>query len=173
MSTPDAPPPTQPPFPLSRETRIRIDRDGRFFHEDDPITHDTLTRALASWVDVDPDTGRYILRNSVNWAYVTVEDAPLVVHSLTATPDGDVLLALSDGTTEALDPNTLRLDADDVPYCDVRRGALPARFTRPARFALLDLARVDDAGRTFVRTRAGELEVPRVPRGEGARRRRP
>jgi len=152
-----------PPFKLSRETKIRIDRDGRFWNEESPITHEALARSLAEWVDVDPETGRYILKNSVNWAFVTVEDAPLVVRALLP----ERLLALSDGTAEKLDWATLRLDADDVPYCDVRGGKLPARFGRSAAYALLENARVEPDGRVFV----DEHEVRRVARGEGAKRR--
>jgi hypothetical protein len=153
------------PFGLSRETRIRIDRDGRFWNEESLITHEALARSLAGWVDIDPESGRYILKNSVNWAFVTVEDAPLVVRSFARTPAPEV--TLSDGTSEPLDLATLRLDADDVPYCDVRGGKLPARFTRSAAYALLEPARLEADGRVFVDSR----EVPRVPRGEGARRR--
>jgi hypothetical protein len=151
-----------PPFQLSRETKIRIDRDGRFWNEGTLIVHEALSRSLAGWVDIDPESGRYILKNSVNWAFVTVEDAPLVVRALLP----ERLLALSDGTMEGLDIATLRLDADDVPYCDVRGGKLPARFGRTAAYALLENARVEDDGRVFVDDR----EIPRVPRGEGGKR---
>ena len=152
------------PFGLSRETMIRIDRDGRFWTEESPITHEALARSLAGWVDVDPESGRYILKNSVNWAFVTVEDAPLVVRAFDRE---GTQVTLSDGTTEALDAATLRLDTDDVPYCDVRGGKLPARFSRSAAYALLEDAKLEDDGRVLV----GGREVRRVPRGEGGRRR--
>jgi hypothetical protein len=151
------------PFGLSRETRIRIDRDGRFWNEESPITHEALARSLAGWVDVDPDSGRYILKNSVNWAFVTVEDAPLVVKSFDKNA---AEVTISDGTTEPLDVATLRLDADDVPYCDVRGGKLPARFSRSAAYALLEDAKVEDDGRVLVAGR----EVRRVARGAGGQR---
>jgi hypothetical protein len=155
--------PAPPPFQLTRETKIRIDREGRFWNEESPITHEALSRALASWVDIDPESGRYILKNSVNWAFVTVEDAPLVVRALLPGPQ----VVLSDGASEPLDLASLRLDGDDVPYCDVRAGKLPARFSRNAAYALLADARLEPDGRVYVDGR----EVARVPRGEGARRR--
>jgi hypothetical protein len=151
------------PFGLSRETKIRIDRDGRFWNEESPITHEALARSLAGWVDVDPESGRYILRNSVNWAFVTVEDAPLVVKAFDRNA---AEVTISDGATEPLDLATLRLDADDVPYCDVRGGKLPARFSRSAAYALLEDAKLEDDGRVLVDGR----EVRRVPRGEGGKR---
>lgn len=152
-----------PPFTLSRETRIRVDREGRFWHENDLITHEALWQSLAGWIGVDPATGRYKLENSVNWAFVTVEDAPLVVRALRP----DLKVRLTDGQEEDLDLASLRLDDDDVPYCDVRGGTLPARFSRHAAYALLEQATVDDDGDIWIAGR----KIPRVPRGEGARRR--
>jgi hypothetical protein len=145
-----------PPFPFTRETTIRIDAQGTFHHDGQPVTHPGLARAFASWVDVDPDSGRYILRNSINWAFITVDDAPLVARA--ARVEGDELvLELSDGSSERLDPSTLRVEPGDVPYCDVRDGKLPARLLPGAAFALFEWL--------------GDREPPRVGRSEGARRR--
>jgi uncharacterized protein len=155
-----------PPFQLSRETRIRIDREGRFWHEQDPITHEALAKSLASWVDIDPDSGRYILKNSVNWAFVTVDDTPLVVRSL----DGDDVI-LSDGVREPLDVSSLRIDGEDVPYCDVRGGKIPARFGRNAAYALLKDATVGADGQVIVKVGSHEVRPRRVAVGEGGKRR--
>ncbi len=133
-------PESPPPWPFSRETTIRLDRDGVFWHDGQRVEHPGLAQAFASWIDVDPETGRYVLRNSINWAYITVEDAPFQVRAL----DGwDAIL--SDGTRERLDPASLRLDANDVPYCTVK-GRFPARFSRAAAVALLERARPDGDG---------------------------
>jgi uncharacterized protein len=139
----------------TRETTIRIDRDGRFSHDGAPFAHDRLSKTFAGWLDVDPASGRYILRNAIHWVFVEADDAPLVVTSLRV--DGDrVELALSDETTEPLAVETLRIDEDDVPYADVRGGKLPARFSRPAAFALGEWLE-------------GKSPPKRVARGEGAR----
>jgi hypothetical protein len=126
--------PTLPPG-FTRETTIRLDRDGVFWHDGERVTHPGLARAFAAWIDVDPESGRYILKNSINWAFITVDDAPIFVR--TFEPSDDTIV-LSDGRRERLDRSTLRLDAEDVPYCDVRGGAMPARFMRPAAFALIE-----------------------------------
>src|SRR5687767_4482592 len=120
----------QPPWPFTRETTIRLDRDGVFWHDGQRVEHPGLARAFASWLDIDPDSGRYILRNSIHWVYITVEDAPFQVRAL----DGDDLL-LSDGTREPLDRSTLEYRGD-IPYCRVKNGRFPARFSRGAAFAL-------------------------------------
>ena len=144
------------PHGMSAESTIRIDADGRFLHDGAPVEHPKLQRALARWIDVHPDDGRYILKNAISWCYITVDDAPIQVRSVARAPAG-FLLTLSDQTTETLDPTSLRIDADEVPYCDVRGGALPARFSRQAAFELLDAWE--------------NTPIRRVLRGEGAKRR--
>jgi len=148
--------PQPPPFPFTRETTIRIDEHGAFHHDGQPVSHPGLARAFASWLDVDPESGRYILKNSINWAFVTVDDAPLVARAARAEGD-DLVLELSDGSSEKLDVASLRVEPGDVPYCDVRGGKLPAKLLPGAAFALFEWL--------------GDREAPRVARGEGARRR--
>ncbi len=106
----------------SRESTIRLDARGRFWHEGAPVEHPGLAAALASWIDRHPDDGRYILANGYDWTYFTVDDAPYFVRSLRVEPDGVVLL-LSDGTEEAWAPETTRTGADDGLYARVKREA--------------------------------------------------
>jgi hypothetical protein len=148
----------QAPFTFTRESTIRIDAQGGFWHDGERVVHPGLAEAFARWLDVDPETGRYVVKNSINWVFVTVDDAPLVARSV-AEEGGRLVITLSDGTREPLAQETLRLDGDDVPYCDVRGGRLPARFTPQAAFALLELLGPAVHG------------IRRVPRGAGAARR--
>jgi hypothetical protein len=147
----------QPPFPFTRESTIRVDAQGGFWHDGQRVTHPKLAEAFARWIDVDDESGRYVVRNSVNWVYITVDDAPLVVRAV-AEDEGRLVLALSDGTREPLRADTLRVDADDVPYCDVRAGRLSARFAPQAAFAL------------FERLGPAVAGLRRVARGAGAKR---
>ena len=129
--------PSLPPELLEklRQTGIRLDRQGRFWHEGQPITHAGLARALLCWLDRLPD-GRPILRlDDTRYAYLEVEDAHLLV--LSAHWRGDrVFLRLNDGSEEELDYASLRVAADDALYCAVRDGVLRARLTTPAYQAL-------------------------------------
>jgi hypothetical protein len=52
---------------------------------------------------------------------------------------------LSDGSTEALDPTTLTLDADGVLCVVVKKGAFDARFSRAAQLAVAPLLIEEDA----------------------------
>jgi hypothetical protein len=132
-------PANDPPLPpgFTRESTIRIDAQGGIWHDGQPVTHPGLAEAFARWLDVDDESGRYIVRNKINWVYVAVDDAPLVVRSV-AVEGGALVLALSDGTREPLAVASLRLGADEVPYCDVRGGRMPARFLPRAAFTLFE-----------------------------------
>ena len=48
-----------PPPGTSRESRIVLDRDGRFWHEGDRVDHPKLEQALRSWIARHPDDGRF------------------------------------------------------------------------------------------------------------------
>lgn len=124
--------PMKPEIPTgrTRETRIRRDAQGRWFNGDDPITHPNLVRAFDSWIDLAPD-GRFCLSNDINWAYITLEGAPLFVRSITLT-EGGVTLSLSDGRQEPLDPSTLRQGRGGTLYCQAREGKMAAQFEREA-----------------------------------------
>ncbi|MES1205168.1 MAG: hypothetical protein ABUS79_04450 [Pseudomonadota bacterium] len=121
-----------------RRSGIRIDRDGEFQHEGAPVVHEGLRRALFRWLDRLPD-GRVVLRLDANrFAYVDVDDTPLVARA--ARIDGEtVWLALSDGAEEALDPSTLTIDGGGVMRCLVRGGRLEARIATSAASVLAEL----------------------------------
>lgn len=132
------------PSGLSRETTIRRDASGRWFHEGDPVTNAAVARAFDRWIDVAED-GRFCLRNSVNWAYVEIEGAPLFVKSV-AQEDGETVLHFSNDAREALRFETLRRDAEGRLYCTAQNGQLTALFLRRAMFELSDLIDEDEEG---------------------------
>lgn len=129
---------------LSRETRIRRDRYGRWFDGDDPVDQPAIERAFDRWIDVAED-GRYCLRNSVNWAYVSIEGPPIFVRQAVRSSAG-LELVLSDGRLERLDPSTLALDEGGAIYCRVREGKLSARFEHGAALSLGEQVEQDEAG---------------------------
>ncbi len=156
---------SEPAVVFSRESRIRVDREGRFWHEGERIAHEGLARAFARWVQWDAESGRYLLRNALDWCWITVDDTPLVVSAARVDEHtGEVTLSLSDGTTEPLARETLRIDAEDVPYCDVRGGEIEAKFLQAAAFALLERAEPD--GDQWALSLGGErVALRRVERG--------
>jgi hypothetical protein len=120
-----------------RRSGIRVDREGDFIHEGAPVLHLGLRSALFRWLDRLPD-GRYILRlDERRFAYLDVDDTPLVVRALRVDADR-VWLQLSDGAEEALDPTTLTLDSQGILRCWVRGGRIEARLATSAAAALAE-----------------------------------
>jgi hypothetical protein len=124
----------------SRESTLRLDREGRFFHDDAPVEHPKLAQALHTWIARHPDDGRFILTNGYDWTYFHVDDVPYFVRSIRAGEDGDAMLVLSDGTEEPLDPATVRLGERGDLYLrvklDAKGGPFDAKMTRFAQTQL-------------------------------------
>jgi hypothetical protein len=147
--------PTPEQIEQLRRSGIRIDREGELIHEGEPIRHGGLRSAIFRWLDrlqkgdgegegtpAGPaaKAGRYILRlDERRFAYVDVEDTPLVVRALRIAGAGDaVALQLSDGAEETLDPRTLTVDAEGILRCWVRGGRLEARLATSAAAVLAE-----------------------------------
>lgn len=114
-----------------RNSGLRVDREGRFWHQGTLIAHPRIQAVLAAGVARHATTGEYIVCIGQEWAYLEVDDAPLVVLGLDDV-DGTAYLRLSDGHRERLDPARLWLGAADVPYASTRGDSMPARFSRTA-----------------------------------------
>jgi hypothetical protein len=140
----------------SRESTIRLDADGKFTHDGEPVVHPGLAQAMHTWIRRHPDDGRYILSNGYDWTYFTVADAPYTVRALREDA-GRIILALSDATEEAWVPAESRVGADGALYARVKRGGagsapFEAKFTRHAQAALAPyLVAAEDDGRPAVR----------------------
>jgi len=131
--------------PGSRESGLRLDRHGVWHHEDVPVTHERLARALYRWLDRHPDNQRFVLRPSADfWAWVDVEDAPFQATLTGLGPDGGLCLVLSDGSEEVFDGPSIAVGTDDAWYVPVRGGSFEARLGRGAMTHLADYA-VEDA----------------------------
>jgi hypothetical protein len=140
-----------------RQSGIRLDRDGRFWHEGQEVTHFGLRDALWRWLDRDAD-GRYVLRlDAERFVYIDVEDLPQVVRSLRW--DGDRALAvLADGTEEELDCSTVRQREGGGASCTVRGGRLEARIATAAWGVLAERLR-DEDGVPWLDARGGPFRI--------------
>lgn len=122
--------------------RLRIDRDGLWYHEDQEVTHEGILATLREGLLHDAD-GHYLQIGPVR-VPVAVDDAPLVV--IRAEEEGDGLaVILNDGSREPLRPETVRLGPGEVPYATVKDGRFQARFNRAAAYQLMQRLE-DDPG---------------------------
>jgi len=118
---------------LRADSGLSIDSEGRFRHRGGLITHartlEVLWGSLARRAD-----GRYQVRVGRETALVRIEAAPYGVRGLSPASEG-LLLHLTDGSIEPLDPATVRLGRDGVVECAVR-GGHAARFHASAQASL-------------------------------------
>ena len=157
---------------LTAESSIVLDREGRWLHDGEPVTHRGLAEALHRWIDFDEATSRYVLQAGRERCFIEVEDTPYFVRGVVWTGEPDaarVMLRLSDGTEEELDYATLRQAPDNVLYCDVKGGRMPARFDRAAYYRVAERVDLDQAGPVLA---AAGSRWP-IRRGDGTRPRRP
>jgi hypothetical protein len=149
-----------------RRSGIRIDREGRFVHEGEEVRHEGLRRALFRWLDTEPD-GRVVLRlDERRFAYVDVDDTPLVARAARVEGSGaneEVRLALTDGSEEALDPDTLTVDDAGVLRARVRGGRLEARLATSAVAALADRLSEEAPARPILALAGRRRQIPRRP----------
>ena len=147
--------PTPEQIEKLRQSGIRVDREGELIHEGEVIHHQGLRQALFRWMD-RLDDGRYILRlDERRFAYMDVEDTPLVARAARVDDDrGGVTLQLSDGAAERLDPSTLTIDRHGILRCWVRGGRLEARLSTSAAAAVADLVIETPQGPAMVLGRA-------------------
>lgn len=154
-----------PPPGRSRESKIVLDERGRFWNGPCLIEHAAMTRAFASWICRHPDDGRFILTNGYDWTYFTVRDAPFFVRRATgAATAGRVVLELSDGTEEALDPSAVSVSDDGVLYARVKGGDYAARFLAGAQAEMVDFIDEDSDGKPCLVVGGRKYAIPR--RGE-------
>lgn len=150
-----------PPDGRSRESSIRLARDGRFFHEGVLVEHRGLADAMHTWISRHPDDGRFILNNGWDWTYFTVEDTPFSVLRVECTGD-EAWLHLSNGSRVPLDPSCVAIDADGslVATVWVQNSDFEARFTRHAQTEL-EPCLVEQEGEVALRA-FGKVSPPSV-----------
>ena len=149
----------------SRESSIVLDAEGRFHHDGTFVEHPGMARAFASWIDLHPDDGRFILNNGYDWSYFHVEDVPFFV--LGTREEGGVLrLQLSDGSESVLSPESLELGAQGAVYTKVKNDKFRARYTQAAQIALGPWLRAAENGELFLEIAGQRHALPNF--GDGS-----
>jgi hypothetical protein len=150
-----------PPPGRSRESRIVLDRSGRFWNDGILVEHEGMVAAFVSWIRHHPDDGRLILTNGYDWTYFTAEDAPFVVKHVELGAER-ATLRLSGGLEEPLVPAAVEVSAEGVLYARIRGGAFEARFLPAAQAEMVGVISEAEDGSPVVEM-AGQV-FPIKPR---------
>jgi len=126
---------------------LHIDREGLWYYRGSEMTRREIIRLFYRNLIRD-DSGRYSIKIGTQNYPVDVEDTAYVVwsvrYSREAKNTGEYFdLLLSDDGIERLDPGTLTIGADNIPYCRVLNGRFEARFSKSAYYALAEYIHYD------------------------------
>lgn len=128
------------------DSHMRIDAEGRWFHEGREIRRPELVSLLARLLRREPD-GRHVLVTPVEMLDIAVEDAPLLAVDMASEGEGPARrLSFRIGATAqwivADGAHPLRVEPGEHgprPYLGLH-ASLSARIARPVYYRLADLA---------------------------------
>ena len=138
-----------PSSPVQRDFHMRIDQEGRWYHEGDLIKRIELVKLFARVLSVD-EAGQHWLRTPVEFGQIEVEDAPFIAVEVNVEKDTRsnseifVFRTNLDENVVCGPENPLRVQFDPSteeprPYILVRNG-LEARLTRSVYYELVEMA---------------------------------
>ncbi len=140
------PPPLDQWHPdLSGDIDIRIARDGSWYFKGDKMHREALTRLFSTIMRREDDGDYYLVTPVEKWR-ITVDDTPLLAHTLTVTGKGrDQVLQVITSAGETLTLGAEHpLTVNNYPGVDEPRPVVAVRFGLEARLvtsAFYDLAR--------------------------------
>ena len=126
------------------DSRMRIARDGTWFHDGAPIGRKELVRLFAGLLRKDAEG--FVLVTPAEKLSIAVEDAPFLAVLLEAEGEGSarrLTFTTNVGDRALLGPEHGLRIANGVPYLHMRRG-LEAKISRAVFYQLADLALPED-----------------------------
>lgn len=156
---------------LRRGIPLRLDRQGGFWHDGEPVTHPRVIELFRRGLDVN-ESGELQLHVGPQWCYLSVDDCPLRV--LRVRPEGEraaerLLLYLDDARILPLDPATLWEEPEHGLRCAVpSQGSgrpLSARFTNTAQMDLAAFIDLDAVPRPRLLVGPTPTAIPDHPPG--------
>lgn len=127
--------------------QIQVDAEGELSHEGAPIVHPKVREEIFSSVCLED--GHYLLRSDGKTCELEVADTFYTIKSVD-DKGAALTLTLNDGSTEPLNPNTVWMADNQMLYCQVKEGAFPARFARPAYYQLAGYVEPEGEGFALV-----------------------
>jgi len=145
-------------FLLIPGSNIRIDTEGRWFYRGMEMTRRDVVRLFYKNL-IQGTSGEYLIKIGPQLCPVEVEDAPYVVWSTRYAEKNDTLeyidLLLSDDRVERLDPATLWIGRDNIPYCRILTGRFTARFSKSSYYQIADHFSYDSRQESYCLTLNG------------------
>lgn len=149
--------------PLSGDIDIRIDRDGNWLHEGEPIRRPALVNLFASILRREEDGHHYLVTPVEKWR-IRVDDAPLIAVDADSEGSGEqASLRFTLNTGEQVIAGSrfpLTVEGDDAmprPYLGLDRG-LRALVARSVFYRLVEQAELRD-GRWLIRSGGIEFSL--------------
>ncbi|MDL0429556.1 DUF1285 domain-containing protein [Marinobacter sp. TBZ242] len=132
---------------LSGDIDIVVARDGQWLYQGTPIAREAIVRLFSTILRREDDGHYYLLTPVEKWR-ISVEDAPLIAHSLQASGEGrEQVLSVTTNTGETIEigeehplhVGTYEGTDEPRPVVKLRHGT-EARLVTAAYYDLADLA---------------------------------
>ncbi|KIX13503.1 DUF1285 domain-containing protein [Dethiosulfatarculus sandiegensis] len=124
--------------------QIQVNNNGELLHNGAPLVHPGIIELIYQSVHLDED-GVYYLYMDGKKCQLEVADTFFVITRVDIKDD-NLVLTVSDGSKQELDPASLYIGKDEVLYCRVHEGRFPARFQRAAYYQITDWVKETEAG---------------------------
>ena len=133
---------------------ISVDREGDWYYQEDKIIREDILELFLSNLCLT-SSGTFVIEWRGQRCALEVTDTPFVVSRVDRirseeTYHEKILIQLKHlPDPEVLDPSTLHVREDNVPYCFIRNERVRARFSRPAYYQLAEWIECDPDTGTF------------------------
>jgi len=119
---------------------IRIAQNGTWYFRNIEMTRTDIIHYFYQHLYRDPQ-GDYHIKTDKERCLIRVDDVPFIIEGIDlqlkgANGQACMMIQLSDGTCEELQPDTLWIGNNNVVYCRIKKSEHAARFSRKAYYQL-------------------------------------
>jgi hypothetical protein len=142
---------------------IFVSKEGKWYHQGAEIIHRPIFLWMIQSLEKNEE-GVYIVHLNNQKCFLEVEDTPLVVVRADRIPEASgepehIVLTLNDERQEKLDPDTLGISAENILYCRVKEGQIPARFLRTAYYQIAEYLEEGETGGFVLSLKGGKYPI--------------